>query len=87
MTVGTLDSAPRVLTVSWTSGKEEVRMMSGSKMIPPSWSTDENGNKIKSEQSSSRFMTDRYADMWLDDIVDYGTTEMLGIKSVDRAVS
>ena len=83
MTVGTLDSAPRVLTVSWTSGKEEVRMMSGSKMIPPSWSTDENGNNIKSEQSSSRFMTDRYADMWLDDIVDYGTTEMLGIKSVD----
>ena len=80
MTVGTLDSAPRVLTVSWNSGKEEVRMMSGSRMIPSSWSDD---GKTRNEYTSARFMTDRYADMWLDDVIDYGTTEMLGIKSVD----
>ena len=59
-----------VLIMSYRSGKGEnsVNFMSGSKIFP--------GNM-------PNFLTTRYADMFVTDLVDYGTTEMLGIKSVN----
>ena len=48
--------------------KDRVNFMSGSKII---------------DGESPNFLTAKYADMYITDLVDYGTTEMLGIKSVD----
>lgn len=44
------------------------------------------GTKIKcndKDDSSVNFLTTNYADMYVGDLVDYGTTEMIGIKSID----
>lgn len=42
------------------------------------------GTKIEcSDVTSVNYLTTNYADMYVGDLVDYGTTEMIGIKSVD----
>ena len=44
------------------------------------------GTKIKcgnSEDTQIPFLTTNYADMYVGDLIDYGTTEMIGLKSID----
>lgn len=44
------------------------------------------GTKMKSDGDkgvATPFLTTNYADMYVGDLIDYGTTEMIGIKSVD----
>lgn len=44
------------------------------------------GTKVECHDKGSHFMryaTTNYADMYVGDLVDYGTTEMIGVKSVD----
>ena len=44
------------------------------------------GTKVKcgdAKNTSMQYLTTRYADMYVGDLIDYGTTEMIGVKSVD----
>ncbi len=44
------------------------------------------GTKVKcydEKNSSAQYLTTNYADMYVGDLIDYGTTEAIGIKSVD----
>lgn len=44
------------------------------------------GTKVKcsdANNSSMQYLTTNYADMYVGDLIDYGTTEMIGVKSVD----
>ena len=44
------------------------------------------GTKIKTSNDDYRpiqYLTTNYADMYVGDLIDYGTTEMIGIKSID----
>ena len=44
------------------------------------------GTKIETndkDKTSVNFLTTHYADMYVGDLIDYGTTEMIGVKSVD----
>ena len=64
------DRENNVIIMSYRSGKDgsSVNFMSGSKLYVG---------------GSLNMLTTKYADMYVTDLVDYGTTEMLGIKSVD----
>ena len=62
-----------VIIMSYRSGgsegqRDRVNFMSGSKIVGI---------------TTPNMLTTKYADMFITDLVDYGTTEMLGIKSVD----
>ena len=44
------------------------------------------GTKVKcgdENNTSMQYLTTNYADMYVGDLIDYGTTEMIGVKSVD----
>lgn len=42
------------------------------------------GTKVStSDGKSTNYLTTHYADMYVGDLIDYGTTEMIGIKSID----
>ena len=73
-----VSTSSEFITLSWnSSGDKEkttrVNFMSGTLMTD----TANNNNTIP-------YMTTKYADMYVTDLVDYGTSEMLGIKSVNR---
>ena len=72
-----VSTSSEFITLSWnSSGDKEkttrVNFMSGTLMTD----TANNNNTIP-------YMTTKYADMYVTDLVDYGTSEMLGIKSVN----
>lgn len=76
----------------FSSGKEETDV------LIMQWTTHNNndgksstvsflgGTKVKSNNANNHsvnYLTTNYADMYVGDLVDYGTTEMIGVKSVD----
>lgn len=75
-TQGTKD----VLILQWSGdNKEGVSFMGGTKI---------GGYKVDGVNRSARltsgdYLTTYYADMYVGDLIDYGTTEMIGIKSVN----
>ena len=73
----------RVIVMTYTdnkNGKGTVRFMSGTKV---GGYTKTNTGEYTPKLDSPNVLTTYYADMHITDLVDYGTTEMLGIKSVD----
>ena len=63
-----------------SGGKSNVRFMSGTRIGGyKKNNTGEYSPRLRGEN----VLTSYYADMYITDLVDYGTTEMLGIKSVD----
>lgn len=76
-------SGDRTIIMSYTSGngtKENVRFMSGT-MI--GGYEKESNSTFKPRLAGENVLSSYYADMHITDLVDYGTTELLGIKSVD----
>ena len=72
-----VSTSSNFITLSWNSSGDKketskVNFMSGTLMTD----TANNNNTIP-------YMTTKYADMYVTDLVDYGTSEMLGIKSVN----
>ncbi len=73
----------RVIAMSYTDskgGKSTVRFMSGTKVGGYSKT---NSGEFSPNLTGANVLTSYYADMHITDLVDYGTTELLGIKSVD----
>jgi len=73
----------RVIVMTYTdnkNGKGTVRFMSGTKV---GGYNKTNTGEYTPRLTSPNVLTTYYADMHITDLVDYGTTEMLGIKSVD----
>ena len=69
-----------VIILQWGSGdKEHVSFMGGTKI----GGCEVSGTKKTPRLSSRDYLTTYYADMYVGDLVDYGTTEMIGIKSVN----
>ena len=68
----------QVLTLSWenTENNTKVNFMSGT--LVPSTKNDSIHNNV-----NIPYLTTNYADMYVTDIKHYGTTEMIGIKSVN----
>ena len=60
--------------------KGKVRFMSGTKI--GGFEKDSSG-EFHPKLSGNNVLTTYYADMYVTDLIDYGTTEMLGIKSVE----
>lgn len=73
-----LASGSQALILSWENLGEDskVNFMSGT--LVPSVKNDSIQNNL-----NIPYLTTNYADMYVTDIVDYGTTEMIGIKSVN----
>ena len=63
-----------------SGGKSNVRFMSGTRI--GGYDRD-NAGEYKPRLKGENVLTSYYADMHVTDLVDYGTTEMLGIKSID----
>ena len=77
-----LDSAPKdVIILQWKNNdNEKISFMAGTKI----GGYDINGtNRTPRISSATDNLTTYYADMYVGDLIDYGTTEMIGIKSVD----
>ena len=73
----------RVIAMSYTDskgGKSTVRFMSGTRV--GGYSKTDTG-EFSPNLTGANVLTSYYADMHITDLVDYGTTELLGIKSVD----
>ena len=75
------DGNKDVLIFQWNGkDKESVKFMSGTRI---------GGYKINGTDKSDRIpsgplnLTTYYADMYVGDLIDYGTTEMIGVKSVN----
>jgi hypothetical protein len=83
--VGTdMDTENKVIIMSYqdrSGEKSNVSFMSGS-MIG-GYESSSNNEVRKAKLNGKSVLTNYYADMYITDLVDYGTTEMLGIKSVD----
>ena len=63
-----------------SGGKSNVRFMSGTRI--GGYERD-NAGEYRPRLGGENVLTSYYADMHITDLVNYGTTEMLGIKSVD----
>lgn len=73
----------RVIAMSYTDGKGgkgTVRFMSGTRV---GGFSKTNTGEFSPNLTGANVLTSYYADMHITDLVDYGTTELLGIKSVD----
>ena len=83
------DPQSEVMILSWDSQKgknDTISFMSGTKI--GGWKYDNDGIARSGRLNEKKFgtynaLTTYYADMYVGDLIDYGTTEMLGIKSVD----
>ena len=76
-----LASGDQALIASWENTGEDskVNFMSGTLISPPqSVKNDSIHNNL-----NIPYLTTNYADMYVSDLVHYGTTEMIGIKSVN----
>lgn len=79
------DTSPenKVIVMSYEDrkgGKSTVRFMSGTRI---GGYERNNSGGFTPKLSGQNVLTSYYADMHISDLVDYGTTELLGIKSVD----
>ena len=77
-----LDSASKdVIILQWKNNdNNKISFMAGTKI----GGYDINGtNRTPRISSATDNLTTYYADMYVGDLIDYGTTEMIGIKSVD----
>ena len=82
-TLRDMDPENRVIKMTYTtskSGKGTVRFMSGTRV--GGYEKLDSG-EYAPKLVGNNVLTNYYADMYLTDIVDYGTSEMLGIKSLD----
>lgn len=70
-----------VLILQWSGDDKNkgVSFMGGTKI----GGYDTDGNSRKARLDSREYLTTYYSDMYVGDLVDYGTTEMIGIKSVN----
>ena len=69
-----------VIILQWSSdNKEGISFMGGTKI----GGYEIHGTDRKAKLTSHEYLTTYYADMYVDDLIDYGTTEMIGIKSVN----
>lgn len=69
-----------VLILQWNGNdKETVSFMGGTRI----GGYEIHGTEKKAKISSRDYLTTYYADMYVGDLIDYGTTEMIGIKSVN----
>lgn len=70
-----------VLILQWSGDDEKkgVSFMGGTRI----GGYEVNGTDRKARLNSRDYLTTYYADMYVGDLVDYGTTEMIGIKSVN----
>lgn len=71
-----------VVILRWNSGeKETVSFFGGTKI--GGYNMNKDGFRGGSKLSSPNYLTTYYSDLYIGDLIDYGTTEMIGIKSVD----
>lgn len=77
------ESANKVLIMCYRDdgNKSTVSFMSGSKL--GGYTKDKNGNQVPRLNNTYNAMTSYPLDMYVTDLVDYGTTELIGIKSVN----
>ena len=78
------NSTKDVIIMQWDNSnkntKESISFLSGTKI----GGYDINGTNRKARiDGAQQNLTTYYADMYVGDLIDYGTTEMIGIKSVD----
>ena len=75
------DGDKEVLIMQWNNGKgEKVSFMGGTRIGGYDYKGIDRSARIK---GTSQNLTTYYADMYVGDLIHYGTTEMLGIKSVN----
>ena len=69
-----------VIILQWGDKRDSVSFMGGTKIGGYSI----NGtNRTARIEGAEEYLTTYYSDMYVGDLIDYGTTEMIGIKSVD----